>query len=333
MEIGFPDFDFPPSRSRTGLPKIDLDADGIDIFRGLTIGQESKYIPDGTIFDWEAYTNLITNMKNLQKNKYELQNPSHDPQFETLLHFCNNDGHSINKEQFLAIVQKHNNMYIRYKQKIDPINSQIAKLNVQLKSAKNEVIRVSALRGKKPNFNNNLIISIENDIAYYQEQLQQIPTPLQNTLPFQTYNEYVAEIKKFDSANKAYLRQCNSINQQITELVHLILMEKWRASYVKYARVYNIDVALDSDDIFEICNLHHLEELECSQTWEFACPLDCCDSDSESGDYGDHTVKLEAWRCSYGSSVNCTVNKTNIEKLIGFITVSDLEEFVEINYS
>ena len=112
-------------------------------------------------------------------------------------------------------------------------------------------------------------------------------------------------------------------------------MEKWRASYIKYSRINKINVDFDSDDIFKICNRHYLTYLKDSQTWTFPCTLNCYHSDtydSDSDDNDEHTVNLGAWRCSYGSSISCTINKSIVYNLIGFITMNDLEEFVNIDF-
>jgi hypothetical protein len=96
----FPEYDFPESHVRDSLPKINLDEDGVKLFQhGIVCEPHNKYIPDGTIIDFPAYQNLLKNMRTALNNKaeVELQNPYQNPQFKTLLDFCNNNIRHIRK--------------------------------------------------------------------------------------------------------------------------------------------------------------------------------------------------------------------------------------------
>jgi hypothetical protein len=350
----FGDYDFPTSSERV-INKIDLNSDGVDFDESDNqLNNTSMYFPDGTIYDFPAYQTLLSNLQELQRQITEIPNPVNDPQFANLFQFTK-DGRSgqdfknisefygLSEREFNSIYDSYIRKLDRYENTISTINSEIGNLTYQMNIEKKKVADISKLRGKEPNYNNKIINKYLNLISIQQAKLNQYTETHHKPIPplYNRYYTYCDDFQNFRRAYKKYDAKVSIIQNEKDKIKKLIVMEKWRASYVKYARINKIEVDLDSDDIFTECNEHYLSELSTSQDWRFNCPCDRYRDSDEEDDYWNrlniksygHTVELDGYRCTYGTKIVCCTDSNKAIDLIGFIAVDETHfaNFVEIS--
>jgi len=197
------------------------------------------------------------------------------------------------------------------------IKSKIEKLEKQVAFIKEEIIQKSEIRGKEPNFNISRITSLETQIEQFKSKLEEYsyPYPLLET---PNWNEYVYmdETEKLSKKLFKLQKQFSVINKKISLVKQVIEEDEWRSSYECYAEYYDLDY--DEDNLFEVCNRHHFEQLEAgikyrSEKSELIPPKPGDEDNTEDEDEGnvDNTDDLVAFpdiieplSCTCGSDYN-----------------------------
>jgi hypothetical protein len=165
--------------------------------------------------------------------------------------------------------------------------------------------------------NNNKPIFISNEPIFV--SLEEIK---QNKLFELIYvsNEPIYFEPNYDDPLYVSLEQIKQIKQ------NKLNRDKWINAYKAYATFYRLSIGKD-DDIFKVCNEHHV--LTYIQQTKINCPFNCiCDDkfDEDIKFYG-HVILPGYLQCTYGTNIN--IESKDIGKYFGAI-VQNPSQFVII---
>lgn len=163
-----------------------------------------------------------------------------------------------------------------YKSSVKKLNDDLMVVNRQIAAKKEEITKKLAVRGKPipENWSQYQVIrDLESEWLRIKTEHQMAPMPSQADIEF--FNKYPGFMIYYRAAWDVFSAQNDPIENKIKccdemlKRVEVALLEDtWRPKYLIYA--WKNDLDCDDENIFRVCNRHHMVEL--LDKWWFDCP-------------------------------------------------------------
>ena len=211
-----------------------------------------------------------------------------------------------------------------YKSALKKLNDDLMVVNKQIAAKKTEITKKLVVRGK-PNpedWNQYQVIrDLESEWLRIKNHHQIPPLPSKNDIEF--FNRYPSYQTYISAAKTDFVSKTNPIRSELkccTEMLKRVevalLEDTWRPKYLIYA--WKNDLDCDDENIFRVCNMHHMVEL--LDKWWFDCPCPANSPQYPSEDELEHGHSFCAGdnnRCTRGTKMHVSWKVDDLR--LGFI--------------
>ena len=117
----------------------------------------------------------------------------------------------------------------------------------------------------------------------------------------------------------------------VQDIKTILKKYEWIEKYRQYAHLNNLyDIEeIDDDNIFRVCNIHHMNKL--LSTFKVECT---CDTEYDMTKHAEKEHYIDHYDicCSYGTNVMIFPKKKKVIKFIGFIECDNITKFCSVNF-
>lgn len=227
-------------------------------------GKKKNYCPTGFIpaNRVQIFKNLENKLREFTENQNAVLHPSNMPVYATLMQFVqideNGTYYPITRDEYNRVHIDHDRAMNVYNQTIAGYKARIATLSTFVAQEKARINKIAQLRGNTLTFPPS-VINAEREIEQLQKKIERCKLPSMPELLtiYKYYSDYEMSYKKFSKDLRVYQKRVAAIDKDIELVQELMLMEIWRMPYIRYAREHDIDVNVDSDELFVKCNSNH----------------------------------------------------------------------------
>lgn len=210
-----------------------------------------------------------------------------------------------------------------YKSALEKLNDDLNVINKQIAAKKSEITKKLNVRGKPIPGDlreYKVIRDLEAELEGIKARHKIPPPPSQKDIEFSQkyiyYQQYVT-IFKTDviSKTKPILSEIKCCKEMLKQVDVALEEDTWRPKYLIYA--WKNKLKCDDENIFRVCNEHHMEEL--LSEWWFDCPCyaDCPHWSGEDEDENGHAFRAGEGRCTRGTKMHVEWDVNSLP--IGFI--------------
>jgi hypothetical protein len=139
--------------------------------------------------------------------------------------------------------------------------------------------------------------------------------------------------KKLDNLSLEVLSLKEELTQadtMIKDIKTLLKKDEWIEKYREYALLNNLyDMEeIDDDNIFRVCNLHHMNKLLYNFKVDCTCNAEC---DIPNNAEKEHHIEYYNDCCTYGTRAMIFPKKKKVINFIGFIECDNITNFCTVN--
>lgn len=246
----------------------------------------------------------------------------------------------MSKEKFNAMERAYRDADTAYELALKQLNAEIKTIRNAINAKKAEIGKTLTIRGKPlPSSDDKwcsqykVIRDLEATITETKNRHQIPPPPSQKDREFfekyRLYDYYEAVVRRFCGSQILPIeKQLKSCQAKLAELNKAIEEETWRRKYLIYALRNGLEC--DDENLFRVCNKHHMEELLEDEDLRFDCP---CYADQPKYDWADdefygHSVGNSGGHCTRGTEMDLEWDEDNLP--IGFIVESVPENYIRV---
>ena len=210
-----------------------------------------------------------------------------------------------------------------YKSALKKLNDNLMVVNKQIADKKTEITKKLNVRGKPIPGDlreYQVIRDLEAELEGIKDRYKIPPPPSQKDIEFfhkyPYYQVYITAVKTdVVSKTKPILSEFKCCKEMLKEVDVALEEDTWRPKYLIYA--WKNKLKCDDENIFHVCNEHHMKEL--LSEWWFDCPCyaDCPHWSGEDEDENGHTFREGDGRCTRGTKMHV---EWDVEDLcVGFV--------------
>jgi hypothetical protein len=235
----------------------------------------------------------------------------------------------LSEKDYKAKMAAYDSAKNAYKVAIKKSNNELMPTHKNIDDKKLEISEKLLIRGKALPRNDDewrqyqVIRDMMSDLDDIKNR-NQIPSPpsqKDNEFFERYFNYYIYEASAeawFKTRSEPINNQMSQFRAELVPIQQALEEEIWRPKYLTYA--YENDLQCDDENIYRVCNQHHMEEL--LDDWWFDCPCGVSDCDCyychdlDHEEHG-HSYNRNEGQCTRGTKMMVEWNVDNL--CLGFI--------------